>query len=299
MKIRNFFNLAIMGIAAQMLLAPGLQANQMDGYLDLSGGYRRDKVETTLKLTDDEGEEVSRDHLEIKDISIWEIGLKGRANFCNWFVRGYGYHGWITDGNFNENFSLFSLDIDADAKIDKGYTNDFTIGAGYLFPFCWCGNSWGIGPVVGWSYDQQHITLKDYKEDGVEDPDFGSFSHKTQWSGPWVGVDVVFESCGFEVDAGYEYHWASWKFDSSRSDDSDYDESFDSNFKSKDGHGNVVYIDGLWNFCPCWQAGIGLKFKSWKADKGSGHHEDEGFHLHAKDTKWCSGEITLDIGYSF
>lgn len=277
---------------------------------DFFAGHRWDEVTTLIKAYDPPGTEIFTDDLKIKDLSIYEIGLKGRGLYCNILVRGAASYGWVNHGKYDEDTHdiVFDTREESTAHANSGHTKDATIGIGYLFPLA-C-NAW-MGPVAGWTYHQQHFKMSDGETDDIEDSILDDLTYTTQWNGPWIGVDMLYQRCNFLFALGYEYHWAHWKasWDLDGPDISGIDGvAFSDRRKGKHGHGNHVYLDGQWNFFPCWYVGLGFKFDYWTVHNGSEHPKNGSFadvglsnseRDKVRNASWRSYGITLDLGYTF
>lgn len=283
--------------------------------LSLSAGWRRDEIKGSTKH---ENNHSGRQHFNAKDLNTWEIGVQLHAQMPEWcdcgcdgsnwwlrqfYVRGYAYRGWVTDGKFhthaNSDVSGISTDH-AHAKIRNGRTVDGTIGVGFLYPVC---DGFGIGPVGGYAYDQIHVKPKhrhhhdESNSSSSSDATIGSsgssgssendsFRFTQTWRGGWVGVDGVYYWCycdnQFQFDFGYEYHWPQL-----RATVHGHQEGEHSNH-SNDAWGQVFYIDGHYNVCDCWDIILGFDYKDFKTKKSKKH-----------DNKWWSYGVTLDLAYRF
>ncbi len=281
---------------------------QPKGNIDLSGGYRQDELKTKVVSFSSPGVFAGTDKLRIKDISIWEIGGRGRVSLCNFYLRGFGYAGWGSHGKYTETVTDAVGDsFHSKAHVKHTRTQDALIGAGYMYMLsdC-CDSSWGIGPVAGWSYAQQRVKMKDGFTDGQPDSTFDGLVYKNRWSGPWVGVDLAYQTCDYTINLGYEYHWTRWHAEWLLNDTDVTPTAFSDLRRAKNAYGNVVYLDGYWKFMSCWELGLGLRFQQWCARHG--HLKPKsltppGVPLtevdRVKHANWYSGEVTVNLGYTF
>lgn len=310
MSLRNYLLLAVSCALFQTNAVQGLSYSYLDGPridIDLSMGYRNDEISSQIKEFNHADTFAVKDTLKGKNISLFEIGGKGRGLFGDWLVRGSAYYGWVTNGNYTErgiDGSSEHIRINGDAN--HGHTKDGLIGLGYMVPVA-C-NFW-IGPVAGWSYEQQHLKIRHTKGDGMRDLPLSGLSYSMQWSGPWLGADIMLQTCEVLMSAGYEYHWAHWhgqyKFKGRNGLP-----GLSLAGKSTDAHGHVAYVEGRWNFCNCWNAGVGLKYQYWNASKGHLNQNGECFNDSFSDSfnkatarvhnaKWNSICATVDVGFTF
>lgn len=297
-----------LGLSAQTLSADyGCCCDsEWDAELDLSVGYRRDEFSTKIKTLDHCCDtSLFHDKIKVKDLDIYEIGLKGRVGYCDWFVRGFAYWGWIHDGRYKDNAIAFLDGTESciDADVD-GHTEDYSIGLGYLFGFC---DNFYVGPVVGWSYNRlkPRIDHADFDHSNVSCSVFDGLEYTAKWHGPWLGIDFIYEYCDFIFDFGYEYHWAHWDGRWSLDGSDITNLAFSDRQKAKHAHGNLLYADFRWGFCEGWVVGLGFMFKDFRNKKGHVHPVcSENFSAFRSDNnkakvKWHSASVTLDLGYSF
>jgi hypothetical protein len=280
------------------------------GDIEVSAGYRLDQLKSNVNIFSAPGVFEGSDNLKVRNLSIYEIGAKGRVTFFDFYLRGFGYWGWGNNGHYSERVSdasetLVSL---SKARVHSSRSQDTLGGIGYLFNFCdCCNNEWGLGPVVGWSYAYQRVKLKNGRTNDIPDRTFDGLVYKNRWSGPWIGVDFTFQHCHFRFNAGYEYHWAHWHADWELNGPNVTPVAFSDSRNSKHAYGNVLYFDGFWNFAGNWELGLGFRLQEWRARKG---HLKPKAGLAAvglpptevdrvKLSTWCSGEVTIDLGYTF
>lgn len=298
------------------------------GYFDLTNGYRRDEVTSIIDdiasngdgSSSSNGTLISTDHLKGKDISMYQIGLKGKWTFCNVLLYLDGDYAWSNSGKYNETLtSPGDLNLDTRACLHKCEARDFVIGTGYLFwPLDWCDigptNLVGFGPTVGWSYHRLSFKTRNPHTNDFANPIIDHLKYINSWQGPWVGADFVFQYCQFSLNVSYEYHWACWsaKWDldnssscHSRSRHHNHHFVSSDRRKSNDGHGNVVYLDAMWNFCYYWNVGLGLKYQDFKASHGHVCADESssvalgGIKSELQHASWRSYAITFNIGYTF
>lgn len=326
MRLKTYLSTLTYGVLTYLSMST-LQA-EFAGEINLTNGYRCDKITADVHAFDPPGTLFLTDDLKVKNLSSYQIGLKGRALYCSWLARAEGDYAWTGHGKYHEDSAGFPGDFalaTSTAHVHKGNMADFTVGGGYLFNLgqftgmCGCDNScgcdnycnsdtyFGIGPVAGWSYSRQQIKLKDAVTNGLPDPVLDDLKYTNRWQGPWLGVDLSFKTCQFTINAGYEYHWADWHA-SWRLDGPDVlGVAFSDRRHSKHAQGQVGYIDGRWNVWCNWTIGIGLKYQNWRVNKGrveplAGSFPAVGLSPTEVDrvkATWQSFAATFDIGYSF
>ena len=125
-------------------------------------------------------------------------------------------------------------------------------------------------PLVGYSYHEQNLHLKDgavvapvYNEiDGLDS------SYDTEWSGPWLGTKATYtpsERWQFSVDL--EYHWADYyaEADWNLRDDFQHPKSF---VHKADGKGFVGKVGVSCQLTQRWSVGFNAVYSDWKTDDG-------------------------------
>jgi hypothetical protein len=229
----------------------------VDSALEIGVGYRQDRLEWKTSSRFDSSYYSSFDdssvycdgilpvglssELKWRNLNIWQIEAKGKYVTCdNIYLRANGDYGWITSGK-NHDSDFISFDGYSDncssrygsgsefefahssSKV-KGHVYDAKIAVGYLFN--WCDNSFGIAPLVGYSWHGQHLqdshlnqsfyfddtTIVDGNLSGTRSyySDYSYFntygssyscdsssysyggrhsSYHTRWNGPFIGFD--------------------------------------------------------------------------------------------------------------
>lgn len=241
---------------------------QWEGDLYLTGGYRSDCFGTSIKVLDEEEETLLKGKAEGSSIDVYQIGVKGKATFCNqYFVRGHAIYGDITDdGKYTDTDTLPDGEsAEVFAKIKDGYTTDYSLGVGYLFPLIRC---LSIGPSVGYSYIKESVTVHDAEFEEEPLPILDDLVYKMRWQGPWLGADVLYSIKCFDVHLGYEYHWCDWRAEWLLDGPDVEGEAFSDKRKGSDAYGSVFFADFNYRFCQCWNLGLGFKYQYWKVDSG-------------------------------
>ncbi|MFI0434695.1 MAG: hypothetical protein ACH350_03065 [Parachlamydiaceae bacterium] len=312
-----------------------------DSSLEVGVGYRQDKLEWKTS-SDFDSSSYGADYgkglpvnlqskLKWKDLQIWQIEAKGKYVTCdNIYLRANADYGWITSGK-NTDSDYVTLDRSDDyffgsnsgsglefAKSKskaKGHVYDVKLALGYQFKMC--DDSFAIAPLIGYSWNGQHIKDSHLKQnvylDGIGLPDvqfvrsrssYGSFSeycdsysssnsggkhskYNAHWRGPFLGFDFDYRfGCGCEADwelfGTYEFHWARYHANGHWHLRPDLIDGF--KHKAKNAYGQVFDIGIKWDFCECWTLALKGEFQWWWADKGHDRAKIAKAHLGNVDT---------------
>lgn len=295
---------------------------------DLQIGYRQDRIQTFINVFDPPGNLIASDYINAHDISSYQIAIKDRWWWCDFYIKAEGDYAWTRCGKYDETFTDFVAGSESRTKSDIHHSRfrDFSAGAGYLFPLWQCVdrplNSWdycgtslshpihgfAIGPVAGWSYHFQRFFLENPITDGLPDEVVDNLRYVNQWEGPWIGVEAVFNLWRFYINAGYEYHWAKWNASWTLDGPDVLGQAFSDRRESCHGQGQLGYIDVKYTFCTYWEAGVGFRIQNWEAKNGrvnprNGTFEEIGLSdteiARVKFAKWYSYAISFDIGAYF
>lgn len=322
-----------------------------ESYVEVGVGYRQDslKWETKANTNAFGVPVVGKDKHHWKDLQIWQIDAKFKYVTCdNLYFRGSIDYGWITSGKFRETVEVTSgsssssssssviadegLTFHSHHKAKRGHVYDATLALGYQFRFC--DESLALTPVVGYTWNGQHLNNKrghdssSFSSSSISSDDltFDSFrkDYRARWNSWLVGVDFDYQiCCDWSLFAAYEYHWGHYHakggfssgLDSSSSSSSS-SSSFDSgplgsfNHHAKRAHGNLFNIGVKWDFCECWTASLTGQFQWWNTKRGRESFKfAEGRQGDVRETcyikfplehvRWETGSITLDVGMVF
>lgn len=176
----------------------GLDLGLQDTVIGFGVGYRHDCLEFRSKVGfDDSSSNLSSSSFngdEIKEtdkfegLNMWQISAGARATFCQGiYVRADADYAQIVDGKQKVSFKFepgsvipgaasasCSDRLGIHAKADRGYAYDLSAGIGYEFSFC-C-DQFVVAPVVGYSYNVQHIRSKRFKLGSGSDSSWSSSS---------------------------------------------------------------------------------------------------------------------------
>lgn len=302
MRYTNTFALALMLLLGCRFYA---EAELLGFDIKLTNGYRQDSLSAKTEIKESYYEpslygSSLNDNLKINSISLYEIGLQGKLTVLNFFGRLEGTYGWAGSGHYHEHIPLFSNSLSSlKSRVDSGNTKSWSLGTGYHFnviPLC----DWvKIGPMIGWSHAEQHFKMKSHSRE------FSHLGYQNYWQGPWAGIDLELQLCEFSLHTSYEYHWVNWDAKRHFNGEGSISGELSNRLKSNHAYGQVLNVDGRWNFNLCWFAGIGIKVQEWHAIKGHlktlkdkfglnpSHHPDK-----FKDAHWKSFAITADLGFN-
>jgi len=256
-----------------------------------AGGYRNDGIANLINSYDPSGALLFTDDLKANNIRIYEAGGRGCLSFCkNWFIKGFANFGQVDGGSFNDVIqNVNGTQSQLTASIKGGDTKDGSIGLGYLYPLA---GGFCIGPIAGWSYNSQTLSMKQAVINGSAFPDF---SYRNRLEGPWVGLESLFSCFGFKVHAGYQYRWTNWHAGLQLSGSDDI--LLTDTRKSHCGNGNLGFIDVNYCLFSYIELGLGFKYQEWTAKNGS-RTPATGTDKIAS-AKWQSSEVQLTLGLAF
>jgi hypothetical protein len=264
---------------ALLSVSSGLQAEILGFDVNLISGYRQDSFSEKSNLS----------KTSLKSAQALQAVGKAKMTFLNFFIFAEGSAGRVFSGRLNETGSY----LEGHSKLKNGKINAFKAGAGYYFniiPFC----DWvRIGPMAGWSFDQQIYHGSCRSSSALT-------KYKNTWKGPWAGLDFGFQLCEFSLHASYEYHFALWKAERDFKDFS----LLEGRIHSSHSYGQVLSLEGKWNFSLCWYLGMELKVQEWQASKGRWKNAARCLGLLStaernKEAKWRSLALQGEIGFNF
>ena len=276
-----------------------------NGSLDLTTGYRQDRVNTAIETFSASGQQIESNDLSITNLSLWEVGLRAAAIAEHrWVLRGQASVGLIADGNLKEKASTPVTSSVVRAKARRYISQDYSVSIGYRFPFNPCLDITALG---GWSLDSLKVRFRNAKLDGVADPVTEGAHYAMQWQGPWLGFETYSRIDCYDLNAGYELHLPHWRAKYQLKRRSIAPSSTDTR-KAKDAFGNVFYLElGYLAFCHL-EVRLRTQYQYWIAKHGhveatTGNVELLGFAPGQEDqmrkATWQSIGIQLQLGYAF
>jgi hypothetical protein len=299
-------------------------ANANSGQVSFEAGYRHDNLRATNRIP--ASDPFLETHAKFKDVDIFQIGLRASTTLCsNLYLRANAYWGWVLDGDFKNNISVFpgsyGFDDNSGFNCEIGRRDRFVINNRWVYgaagaigyPFFFCDCTTMLAPVIGYAIDEQNLEVDSPGFGfGNYDCDFFPVSdgcccrnkHIFRWYGPFVGVDFSYRpACEcWDLWAEFEYHWGSFQLKRNHRGFS-YGDNW--NHSSRNAHGWVVAVGADYDFCNCWTLGFSLKFQDWRAHKRHHHHFFESSYSSGSGErarnhfKWDSYAINLTIGRNF
>jgi hypothetical protein len=209
------------------------------------------------------------------DLKIFQVTLQNKTVFRQTFYfRGSLAYGWILDGeNQDSDYNGDNRTLEfsrSNNSADDGDVLDASAGIGYQFTFGFGMDKFGITPLIGYSFHQQNLKISD----GFQTiPATGSFpglasTYDAEWSGPWVGLDIVFKSNKkYNLYAEIEYHWGDYyaEADWNLRTDFAHPKSFE---HDADGDGIVLSAGWRYFFDNHWAVNLNFNYQDWSTDNG-------------------------------
>jgi hypothetical protein len=292
---------------AALSFAPAF-AVKIDAELDVYGGYRWDKISTTIHAYSPPGRLILEDILTAKNVRLWTVGVAGKQLFYQCLlVKGSAEWGRVCGGDYI-NYGVVP-DVPTSkttADIHSGNTQDFSLGGGIMLPvFC---NELNLGVLGGWSFNSQRIKMRNAQTNGISSPILNNLTYKTTWEGPWVGVEGALSYCSYYLNLGYEYHFARWRASWQLDGPDIFGGAYSDKRWSNGNHGQVFFMNTSYPLLHCLEVGLAFKYQYWKA--GNGREKPKGGSFAAvglpgneidkiPNASWQSYGLNLVLEYSF
>lgn len=282
-----------------------LHAWSYEPFIDISLGYRQDKITCQSMSYEANGEILSQNNLIANNLRLIEVGATGGLAICeNWLLLADLAFGKVLEGDYSEQSIDFGLSK-ISGKIASGDSQDISLSAGYCPCFFSCVR---FGPVVGWSYHALETTMRHLPISSDAAADTHHVTYKNQWQGPWAGVTVSTSFWRLAIYSDYEYHWPHWEAAWTPSGPDIFGTTFADRRRANHGNGQVFRVGVNYSLCGEWTIGIRGKYQVWKAHDGSiiprsGSFSDVGSFLVDHDkviqARWRSVEGQITLGYQF
>lgn len=257
--MKSFFALTCLTLCS-------VEAFDWEASLDALGGYRYDTLSTEIYVDIPQGTFLGVDNLRGRNLSIFEMGFKGEVIVNeNWFIRFDGETGYYDHGRYYDQQTFSGIDSESKALIHDGSTLDGTIAGGYVFCFH---PNFLIGPVVGWSFDQQRIKMSHASTNGIASPVLDGLTYKMRWQGPFLGFETHFYFIGLAITAAYEFHFSDWHADWTLAGPDVFGGHFSDTRSASNSYGSVVFVDATYRMCGWLDLGVGMKYQNYWAWKG-------------------------------
>jgi len=251
----------------------------LKGELELSNGYRVDDIDWNIagNLFGTNPNVLS--DLAWSDLEIYQVKAAARVTVREvLYLKGSLARGWIFDGTNQDSDFLgdnrtfeFSR---SNNSADSGKVWDASAGVGYVVPIS---ERLRIIPLIGYSYNQQTLTLTD----GVQTVSFppstqplGPFSgldstYETEWWGPWIGLDMFFQASDkITLFSSLEYHRANYEAvaDWNLRPDLLRFRSFEHDAEAR---GFVVSLGAEYLLNGPWIIGLNVNYQDWYTSPGT------------------------------
>jgi hypothetical protein len=269
------------------------------GYVALDNGYRWDRISNRVILGGATASVKGSTQI-LKDINSYQLGARGQWNFSDClFIRGEGHYGWVFDGKYNE------AGIAGDAK---GHTYDGKGAIGYYY--CLAEGIW-VAPVLGYSYDALILKGTDLTVaiNGIV-YDLCNIQADQTFSSPFLGFDLLYQTCCFDFTYGYEFHFANWHGDrllhgrDSGNPPFGFSTGHSNKRRMQRVYGQVFKLDGAYQFSDCWTIGLELKYQFYNGDSGKYRQTETPLPSQFTDKKveglwWNSFASTISVRTTF
>lgn len=278
----------------------------------VGGGYRQDNLnwktlqETTISETTSLLTEVQEKWNNLQ-MGIVETNVEILAcdhylfqmNFdYGWFGKSGSQHLDTTETTYISDVAQSSTETKLKSPTSgRGY--NLTGGIGYQFN--WFCNRFSFAPMVGYSYNFQKYTNKDYKIATTDEEVNYHNSYKYHWRGPWIGLFTSYKiCCDWLVYFNYNYHWIRFR---GTVDEEITLAEHPAYQKCNGASGNEFVLGTAYEFCPNWVLNIKGDYKVYQGNKGSQSQKlssDEGtVRSKLRNLKWDSVTATIDVVYLF
>lgn len=192
---------------------------------DFGAGYRHDHF--SWELAGGEHMPSVASKVTWKNLHLFEVmGQLKKITAQKIYIRsylkyGYVFHGKNTDSDFDiDNVTHKVREWSrSDNDATKGYVWDGSIALGYFIRDV-CIDKVRVAPLVGYSYHDQHLHIKDgYQSIDIAHPRLEGHHFKglhstynTSWKGPWVGADIYYHiNKEWSISSALEYHWLQFR----------------------------------------------------------------------------------------
>ncbi len=224
--------------------------------------------------------------------------LSEYAFLSNLYLVGHAIWGW-NDGNKFSERAFLNLPTNMSApdsyentyflakgKLKKARSYDFVIGLGYLFEFgdwqCMpeMFKDWAIGVGGGYSFHKQTLQTKNANsgefstctESAIyvyDDPAYHDTKFHNKWNGGWVGGEILYKTCKWELDLIYQYHIVEFRGINNTSPAGLLSGYQDVSLRTNTAHGNTWKAKLKYYLSTSWSVGTVFTYEYWHAKHGS------------------------------
>lgn len=284
--------------------------------VQVGAGYRQDSLTSSVSQRSSLNPR-AKSRLHFRDVEIAFIGVKAKSTFgcCEAYGRADFDYGWVLDGKLRESLTLKNRNsntqfghngyLEEGEYLDVILRNDiknksfvWDLDLAYVYPLhCWC-DELMVGPAIGFTMNRQHLHAKNHiniNDASISESDRSEFglgsgsgcgnSNRTSWWGPWIGFDFAYNSqdC-WNVYGEFEIHIGRVRHSRDANVDLDFIDHLNS---TKSFWGPSIKIGTTHVFCENWYADASLYYSKFYTYNSS------------NDIKWATGNIRLDVGYTF
>ncbi|MCA9399519.1 MAG: hypothetical protein KC618_07205, partial [Candidatus Omnitrophica bacterium] len=294
----------------------------IEAELALMSGYRQDELSWNIA-----GNIAGEDpnilvQYDWTGLHIYQIKGKGRVIFNEAFVidgeaaRGEALAGDVRVSEYDaDNKRSEATRVTADAEGSS--TMDFSLGFGYQFKLNKLSKiddavefdeETNLTLLAGYSYHEQDLNIREGVQvlDTGSPPSLGPFPgldspYKTEWQGPWIGVEVNGEREKIDGRIRFEYHFPEY-YAEGRSNLQPAFQQPKSFEHEADGTGMVLAANFDYNINEDWKIDLAADAQMWNATEGV----DRLFLLNGQqpetrlnDVDWESFSVMLGATYKF
>jgi hypothetical protein len=296
------------------------KAADIDTLLEMNTGYRVDDLDWNIAGNMDGTNPNIFSELTWSDLEIFQIKAGMRAAINNAiYVRASLAYGWILGGeNQDSDYSGDNRTQEysrSHNKADDGDVWDATLGLGYQFNLL--SKRLRLIPLAGYSYSEQNLVITDglqtISEPALVPPGerppspLGPITgldsiYETQWTGPWLGLDVWFQaSQKIMLFGSFEYHWADYEAVANWNlvDEFAHPTSFE---HEADGSGIVITVAGEYVLKGPWSLSLTASYQDWSTDPGTDrlyYADGATVDTRLNEVNWESYAILVGITYRF
>jgi len=286
------------------------EAAEIGTNLEFGAGYRVDNLNWSIAGNINGTNPNVLSELTWSDLEIFQLKAGIRSTISKaFYVRGSLGYGWIFDGD-NRTLEYSRSNNSA----DDGNVVDATLGIGYQLKAI--SDRLRLVPLVGYSYSDQFLRMTDGFQTVSEPslvapedrpPEIGPFagldsSYESEWWGPWVGIDVLFDASEkMTLFGGFEYHWADYHGEANWNLISKFahPKSFE---HDADGTGIIVALGGEYHLTQPWYISLNINYQDWSTDPGLDrlfYADGTTADTRLNEVNWDSFAILLGLTYRF
>ena len=277
-------------------------------------GYRQDSIRWDMHESPLINPRL-KSNLHFKDLEIFQLSTKFKGLIGNSFYTRLGFdYGWVCDGKLRQSVSIAKHEdvrrfshsgVVVEGDFDNVTVHNREFGNNYVWdldiafgmPFGCFGEGFQIAPMVGFSYNRQHLKYHNRNSIFVhvtrhhaEIVPSGEACHEhsvfnTGWWGPMIGLDLTYVSQdSWSAFGEFEFHFGRVERDRSSHTGVAL---FDRYKRTKDFWGTTWKAGFNYIVCENWYVEAALSYSRWMS------------HYRRDHIDWSSGSVRADLGYLF